>query len=721
MSPLDLALFFTPIPQRIARLRELAYNLWWSWHPEAQALYSQIDPDLWELVYHNPVKLLREVRQRRLDQAASNPAYVRLFDAVLADFDAYMHNRQTWFARHAPYAPTSQAATPVVAYFSAEFGLHESLPMYSGGLGILAGDHIKEASDIDLPLVAVGFIYPQGYFRQRIDPEGQQLAEYPRLNVVDVPVMPAWTPDGNEVVVEIEIAGRMTFAKAYRVQVGRIPLFLLDTDIHPNSEQNRELLARIYSGDEERRVAQEVMLGIGGVRMLRQLGINPTVWHMNEGHAAFMVLELLREQVVQGMPFDQARHTVRSQTIFTTHTPAPSASDAFSMNLIEKFFWRYWPQLGISHDEFMYLARQDKASGPAFSMTTLALNFAERCNGVSKLHGHVARGMWHWLYPDRSRDQVPIGAISNGVHTASWLAPEMHQIYDAYLGLEWPDRLDNPDVWARIYAIPNDVLWSIRRRLRQNLVAFVRERTRQRYQRLALAMTAPILDEETLTIGFARRFAPYKRATLLFKDLERLKAILHNPGRPVQIIFAGKTHPSDDVGKQLIQEVYQLSHTAGLQGHIIFLEEYDIAMARELVKGVDVWLNTPRRPYEASGTSGQKASLNGVPNISILDGWWPEAYNERNGWAIGEEWYSDPEEQDQHDANSLYCVLEQKVVPLFYDQRDAAEVPNAWIAVVKEAIVTVAPRFSARRMLRDYIEQCYVPAVLAADESAGET
>jgi starch phosphorylase len=709
MIQLDLEMFYTPLPQRIVRLRDLAYNLWWSWHPEAQSLYRQIDPDLWEQTYHNPVRFLREVRQRRLDQAAGNPAYLQQFDAVLADFDAYMQPQQTWATQQAEGEPL-----PTVAYLSAEFGLHESLPIYSGGLGVLAGDVMKEASDMGLPLVAVGFLYPQGYFRQRIDMEGLQLAEYPKLSFVDVPVIPARTATGSEVVVGVELAGRMTYAKVYQVQVGRVPLFLMDTDIHPNTEQNRELLARLYSGDPELRLAQEVMLGVGGVRVLRQLGIEPDIWHLNEGHAAFQVLERMRELVAQGMHTDQAIEAVRAQTVFTTHTPVSSDGDAFPGDLMTKFFWRYWPQLGLNHDAFMNLARQDQNWGAVFSMTALALNFSRRCNGVSKLHAHVARGMWHWLYPDHARDEVPIASITNGVHTASWLAPELRQLYQTYLGAEWETHLDDAATWQRIAEVPDDVLWSIRRRLRHALVAFVRERVRQRFSRLGQPPSVwPILEEDALTLGFARRFAGYKRATLIFSDLERLKALLNGAGRPMQLLFAGKAHPADDMGKQLIQEIYQLAQQPGFAGRIIFLEEYDIAVARELVKGVDVWLNTPRRPYEASGTSGQKASLNGVPNLSVLDGWWPEAYNGKNGWAVGQERdYSTPDEQDWLDAQALYDVLEHEVIPAFYDGRDAADVPVAWAQICKEAIMSVAPQFSTRRMLTDYVRQLYVPPTL---------
>ncbi len=701
-------LLFTPIPDRIARLQELAYNLWWSWHPEARRLYQQIDPDLWELVYHNPVRFLREVRQHRFETIVANQEFLQQYDAVMADFDAYVGSKDTWFTRHYPGV---QGKT--IAYFSAEFGMHESLPIYSGGLGILSGDHVKEASDMDLPFVAVGFIYPQGYFRQRLDQSGWQFAEYTKMNFADVSASPALTDDGHEVVVDVELPGRTIFAKVYRIQVGRVPLLLMDTDIHPNSPQDRELSARLYGGDQEMRVAQETVLGIGGVRALRKLGIAPTVWHMNEGHSAFLVLELARELVQQGMSFEQAMQQVKSHTIFTTHTPVPAGNDAFPFPMIEKFFWQFWPQLGINRDEFMNVARQEQDWGPTFAMTALAINLSTHRNGVSKLHGHVARGMWQWLFPEKSQDEVPITSITNGVHTASWLAPELRKVYNEALGNDWEDRVDDGEMWKKLYDVPNKTIWDTKQQLRRNLMAFARERTRQRFVHLGQPPAIwPILEEHVLTLGFARRFATYKRATLIFKDLERLKAILNNPNRPVQIIFAGKSHPKDDPGKHFIQSVYQLSLQPGLAGRIIFLEEYDIAVGRELVKGVDVWLNNPRRPHEASGTSGQKASLNGVPNLSILDGWWPEAFNGRNGWAIGEEReYSNQEEQDWNDAVSLYETLENEVIPAFYD-RDAAGIPNRWVDICKESIVTCAPQFSMRRMIAEYTNRFYMPVAL---------
>ncbi len=713
MSSADL--LFTPIPQRIARLRELAYNLWWSWHPEAQELYRQIDPELWEQDYHNPVDFLRDVRQRRLEAAAANPDYLRRYDQVLDSFDRYMSAHDSWFARTYP-----AASGQMIAYFSAEFGLHESLPIYSGGLGVLAGDHAKEASDLGLPFVGVGFLYPQGYFRQRLDPSGWQEAIYTKLNFADVAATPALTPDGHEVVVEVELPGRTIYAKVYRIQVGRVSLFLMDTDIHPNSPQDRELSARLYGGNQEMRVAQEIVLGIGGVRALRQLGIAPTVWHMNEGHSAFLVLELARELVQQGMAFADAVRAIRTRTIFTTHTPVPAGNDAFPLPLIEKYFWQYWPQLGLNRDEFVNVALQQQSWGPTFAMTVLALRLSERHNGVSKLHGQVARGMWHWLYPDRQPDEVPITSITNGVHTATWLAPEMRRLFEAYMGHDWEDRLDDVTRWQQIYEIPDDVLWETHRTLKRQLVAFARERARQRHLQLGTPPVVwPVLDEEALTIGFARRFATYKRATLIFKDIERLKAILNRNDRPVQIIFAGKAHPADDPGKLLIQQVYQLSQQPGFAGKILFLEEYDMHVARRLVQGVDVWLNTPRRPHEASGTSGQKASLNGAPNISILDGWWPEAYNGRNGWAIGEEReYANQDEQDWNDAQQLYHVLEHEVVPLFYE-RGQDGIPHGWLARSKEAIATIAPVFSTRRMVKEYTSRMYMPAAGIDDQPTG--
>ncbi|HEU5086531.1 MAG TPA: alpha-glucan family phosphorylase [Roseiflexaceae bacterium] len=705
MSVVTADLLFTPIPPRLGRLRDLAYNLWWSWHPEAQELYRTIDPELWEADYHNPVDFLRDVRQSKLAAAAEDAAYLKTYDAVLEAFDRYMTADDTWYK-----TAHGDAGDQLIAYFSAEFGLHESLPIYSGGLGVLAGDHVKEASDLDLPFVAVGFIYPQGYFRQQLDPSGWQEAIYNKLNFADIAAMQALTPDGREVVVDVELPGRSIYAKVYRIQVGRVALLLMDTDIHPNSPQDRELSARLYGGDQEMRVAQEIVLGIGGVRALRQLGMNPTVYHMNEGHSAFLVLELAREKVRNGAKFADAVDEVRRQSVFTTHTPVPAGNDAFPVPLMEKYFEQYWPQLGLSRDEFMDVALQHQNWGPTFAMTVLALKLSSGHNGVSKLHGHVARGMWQWMYEGKQQDDVPITSITNGVHTATWLAPHMRELYNTYLGSDWERNLDDTAMWASIRDIPDQVLWEARHELKRLLIEFARERTQRRHHRLGYPPVAwPLLDENTFTIGFARRFATYKRATLLFRDHDRIRNILNHPERPVQVVFAGKAHPADHPGKLFIQQVYQMSQQYGFAGKIVFLEEYDMCVARYLVHGVDMWLNTPRRPHEASGTSGEKASLNGVVNCSILDGWWPEAYNGKNGWAIGEEReYSNYDEQDWNDSQHLYQLLENEIVPRYYDRPDG--IPHRWLEFAKEAIITVAPFFSTRRMVKEYTEKLYLPA-----------
>ena len=704
MSATSADLLFTPIPARINRLRDIAYNYWWAWNPNATDLFNRIDSQLWESIYHNPVQFLRNVRQRNLIAVANNPPWLADYDAVVVAFDAYMNRKDTWFKRTYPTEKST------IAYFSAEFGLHESLPIYSGGLGILAGDHIKEASDLDLPLVAVGFIYPQGYFRQRLDHSGWQEALYSKMSFADIPARPALTPDGNEVVVDVELPGRTIYAKVYHLQIGRMSLYLLDTDIHPNSPADRDLSARLYGGDHELRVAQELVLGVGGVRALRQMGIAPAVWHMNEGHSAFLVLELAREYVAQGVPFMQAFDMVRDQAVFTTHTPVPAGNDAFSLDLIDKYFAKFWDQLGISRDAFMNIAMQQQSWGPSFAMTVLALRLSEMHNGVSKLHGQVARSMWQWLYPGKSNDEVPITSVTNGIHTSSWLAPTMRNLFDRTLGADWYEHLDNPATWQALKSSDDGEFWQARLSLKRTLVEFVRERLAQRHTRLGFPPVAwPMFDDTILTIGFARRFATYKRATLLFKDADRLKAILNNPARPIQMVFAGKAHPADEPGKHFIQDVYRRSQEPGFAGRIIFLEEYDMCVARALVQGVDVWLNTPRRPYEASGTSGQKASLNGIPNLSILDGWWPEAYDGTNGWAIGtEQEYDNLDAQDWDDAQHLYQLLENEVAPAYYD-RDASGVSARWVAIAKAAIMTCAPKFSTQRMLTEYVNRLYLP------------
>jgi starch phosphorylase len=711
MDILQIASGFTPIPSRLGRLAEMAYNLWWSWNPQAQDLMRAIDGELWEEVYHNPVQFLREVRQDTLEKVARQPDFLRQYHNVLADFDAYMAGANTWFSRTFP-----DVGDGPVAYFSAEFGLHEALPIYSGGLGILSGDHCKQASDLGLPFVGVGFLYPQGYFRQQIGADGSQQAIYTKLNFAEVPALAAFDRDGREIVVEVQMPGRTIYAKVWQIHVGRVSLYLMDTDIHPNAAPDRHLSARLYGGDREMRLSQEMVLGIGGVRVLRALEIKPSAWHVNEGHPAFVLLEHARSLVQSGMPFADALQKVRSTSAFTTHTPVPAGHDVFSFDLIEHFFDGYWNDLGLTRDEFLNLGRQDQPWGPIFSMTVLGFRMAGRYNAVSHLHAEVTRRMWQFLWPGEPVEKVPIQAITNGVHTASWLAPEMKALYDQYLPHNWMDDVDNPDVWQAVQSIPDRVLWEVRSELRRSLVEFVRLRTRSHLRRLGaeqwqLDNVASLCDSDALTIGFARRFATYKRAGLVFSDVERLKRILNQVGRPAQIIFAGKAHPADEPGKELIRQAFLHATEPGFAGRIVFLEDYDINVSRHLVQGVDVWLNTPRRPNEASGTSGQKAAINGVLNLSISDGWWAEGYNGANGWVIGNNReYPDQKSQDLEDSQSLYQLLEEQVVPTFYE-RDAQGMPVSWLKMMRESIRSIAPAFSTSRMLKEYTAEMYLPAL----------
>ncbi len=704
---------FPLIPDRIARLHELAYNLWWSWHAPATALYAEIDPALWAASEHNAVRVLAEVAPDRLAQLAADGEFVARYDAVIAAFDAYMHPAETWFSRAHPKIASAHTS---IAYFSAEFGLHESLPIYSGGLGILSGDHCKEASDLGLPLVGVGFLYPQGYFRQRITREGAQEAEYQKLNFSEMPALPATDAAGNEVMVSVDLPGRQVFAKIWRVQVGRVPLYLMDTDVAPNAPGDRTLSYRLYGGDHEMRIAQEIMLGIGGVRALRTLGADPLVWHMNEGHSAFMGLERCRELVQgSGLSFAQAREVEAANAIFTTHTPVAAGNDVFGQDLVERYFRDFWPQLGLDRETFLNFARQDLDWGPGFSMTVLALRLSAQHNGVSRLHGTVSRRMWHFLWPELEPDEVPITSITNGVHTATWLAPSLAALYTRHLGDDWGDHLDDPARWRLVDAIPDGELWETHQALKASLLTYARARVARQFTRVgegmpALTAAANILDPAALTLGFARRFATYKRATLLFRDPERLARLLGDPQRPVQIVFAGKAHPDDKPGQEFIRSVYEYSRRPEFAGRVVFLEDYDIDMARHLVAGVDVWLNTPIRPHEASGTSGQKASLNGVPNCSIIDGWWEEGYDGANGWAIGEQReYLDEATRDETDALALYDILEHQIVPAYYE-RGLDGVPHHWVSLMKNAIRTLAPAFSMRRMLKEYTDRLYVPA-----------
>jgi starch phosphorylase len=698
------------LPRRLHGLASLAYNLWWTWNPDVQRLFSRIDSELWEQTYHNPVKFLRQVSRARLNAAMNNRYYLEFYDRQLRCFEEYIAPVETWFSRTYP-----DLGDQLIAYFSMEFGLHETLPIYAGGLGVLSGDHAKEASDLGLPFVATGFFYTEGYFTQRVSEDGWQEAHYSVQKFNELPVTPVLDDAGAPLTISVDLPGRAVKVHLWEVRVGRIPLYLLDANVDSNTPADRALTARLYSSDLDLRISQEILLGIGGVRALRILGYKPTIWHMNEGHSAFMVLERIREYMETGDAFEAASEKVCLSNVFTTHTPVPAGNDEFPLWLVDKYFSNLWAQLGLDREQFIDLARHAVSWGDMFSMPALALKFSAGRNAVSELHARVSRKMWAYLWPGLGEEDVPIAHITNGVHVGTWLARRLRHLYDRYLGADWMDHADDPDVWELVNNIPDDQLWSVRLHLKRKLTAYIRERARQQWQKggwhpVQVVASGVLLNPYTLTIGFARRFAPYKRANLILSDAERLLRIINDVERPVQIIFAGKSHPDHEGGKMLIQEVYRTVKKSESGGRLVFLEDYDMNLARYLVQGVDVWLNTPRRPNEASGTSGQKAGMNGVLNFSVLDGWWREGYNGQNGWAIGEDVdYDNPDRQDEADAKSLYDMLENEIVPLYYQTRSSDGLPGEWILRIKESIRTVGPQFSMQRMVKEYLERLYLP------------
>ncbi len=699
------------LPKSLGRLDELAYNLWWSWNPSAMRLYLTLDRRLWEKVNHNPIAMLRKVEHDKLVKASQDAYYMEEYRRVLAEFDAYMSAPRTWFTEKYPELKDKR-----IAYFSFEFGLHESIPFYAGGLGILSGDHLKEASDLGLPLIGVGFIYHQGYFIQKITEDGWQETGTYHFDFAELPLIAVEDTKGKQIIVEVDLPGRKVAASVWALQVGRVPLFLLDSSLEQNQINDRHLTARLYSSDLEIRISQEVLLGLGGVRALSAMGLHADVWHMNEGHSAFLTLERVRALVASGLSFDEAAAQVRSSNVFTTHTPVPAGNDQFPLWLIDKYFPEDEKALGISRQQFLDLGRQTQSWGDTFSMPVLAIKLSEYCNGVSELHGKVARQMWQFLWPEKKVEDVPITSITNGVHANSWVARRMGLLYERYLGVDWRERIDDPALWARVDLIPDMELWDVRRHLKRRLINFAIERARAHWRSGKTSASQVIaegvmLDQYSLTIGFARRFATYKRADLLFQDYERLMRLINDIDYPVQIILAGKAHPADEPGKLLIQRAYRAAKDFRTSGRVVFLEDYDLNSARMLVQGVDVWLNTPRRPNEASGTSGMKAGLNGTLNFSVLDGWWVEGYNGKNGWAIGNDQdEADPARQDVLDSTSLMDTLENVIIPSFYNTRSMGDASAQWITLIKESIRSLAPHFNTSRMVKEYTRKMYLPA-----------
>jgi len=694
-------------------LTALSRNLWWSWNPHIIKLFRDIDVEAFRAHNHNPVSMLADLSPERAERLSKDATLRARVDAAYRELTDYLDEPRTWASVHA--APLRVRP---VAYFSAEFGIHESLPIYSGGLGVLAGDHLKSASDLGLPLVGVGLFYRESYFRQRIGRDGRQQAEYLRSSADSLPATPALTPAGKPIVVEVPLSmTELLYAKVWQIWVGRTRLLLLDTDVDGNGDENRQLAARLYFGDQRVRIRQELLLGVGGIRALRAAGIHWGGLHLNEGHSAFATLEYTRLRMeITGADFASAAQDVAQSTVFTTHTPVDAGHDRFPPELADSHLEPLRRSLGLSHQDFLGLGRiRPEDSHESLCMTVLAFKMSRRANGVSALHGRVTRKSWQVLWPSSREDDVPVGHITNGVHVSTWLASGMQSLFAKHIGPNWREHLPDPDWWARIEHVHDSELWETHRVLKADLVQFVRRKvTEQRqnngFPEESIREAQTVLDPDALTIGFARRFATYKRADLIFRDFERIKRLLTDPSRPVQLVFAGKAHPADRPGQEILRSVHDVALTPELRSRVVFVENYDINVGRHLVQGVDVWLNNPRRPQEASGTSGQKALLNGALNFSVLDGWWAEAYDGLNGFAIGDGiTHVDVEEQDRRDAASLYDVLENEIIPTYYD-RDDLDIPRAWVARMKRTIRTLGWRFNTDRMVIDYAQKCYLPA-----------
>lgn len=700
------------LPKRIEKLSEISNNLWWSWNTEFLRLFKIIDRDLWETCEKNPVKFLKLVSQDRLEQITKNTEFLKEYDKLSKEFEDYMNSKNTWFSNKYP-----ENKNDLIAYFSAEYGLDQTIPIYSGGLGILSGDHLKSASDLGIPLVAVGLLYKNGYFHQKINGYGDQEEEYNNIELSNLPINPVKDSNGEELTIYVKLEKRKVYLKVWQINVGRIKLYLLDSDIDQNNQEDREITLRLYGGDQEMRIKQEIILGMGGTNLLtRALKLNPTIYHMNEGHSAFLILELIKNIIKEKqVSFEVAKDIASSKTVFTTHTPVPAGNDIFPIELVEKYFKEFWPRLGLDREAFLKLGMKPcKELEHGFNMGILALKVAGKKNGVSKLHGAVSRELFGDVWPEIAANESPITYVTNGIHTCSWLAPSLKELYNKYLIPYWQDNIHNDEVWKNINNIPNKELWEIHRQRKIKLLDIVKENTTNRLRRSGynyeeINDITSKLNPDILTIGFSRRFATYKRATLIFKDLERITQILNNQDKPVQLIFAGKAHPADKEGKDLIKRIHEISMMPQFKGKIFILENYNIAMSRYLVSGVDVWLNNPRRPMEASGTSGQKASVNGVINFSVLDGWWAEGYNQENGWTIGTNAeYDSYEEQDIADSQSMYHTLETKIIPMYYD-RNEDKISETWMKIMKNSIISTGGKYSTARMLVDYTNNLYMP------------
>ena len=699
------------LPKRIEKLSDIANNLWWSWNTNFLKLFKEIDIDIWERVGKNPVKFLKKVSQEKLEQASENSDFLKQYDKFVKDFEDYIKSKNTWFSKKYP-----NNSNDLIAYFSAEYGLDETLPIYSGGLGILSGDHLKSASDLGVPLIAVGLLYKNGYFWQTINGHGVQETEYKDLDVENLPIIPVKDVEGQDLIISVDMPKKKLYIKVWQIKVGRVTLYLMDSDIEANIAEYRGITKTLYGGNQETRIQQEIILGMAGVELLRRLGVKPTVYHMNEGHSSFLILKLIENTIKdKKVSFNIAKDIVSSKTVFTTHTPVPAGNDIFPIELMDTYFKDYWDKLGISKQDFFKMGMKPNASqSSGFDMGVLALKIAGKKNGVSKLHGAVSRELFGDIWTNISANEAPITYVTNGIHTCSWIPQNVKNLYNEYLAPYWQDNIYDDEVWERIENIPDEKLWNVHMERKKKLIDLVKKSTTQRLHRCGYSYQeidkiTSKLSENVLTIGFARRFATYKRATLIFKDLERITQIFSNENRPIQIIFAGKAHPADKEGQDLIKYIHEISMKPQFKGKIFLLENYNIAMSRYLISGVDVWLNTPRRPMEASGTSGQKASVNGVINFSVLDGWWAEGYNSKNGWYIGiNDDYENNEVQDKADSDDIYTTLENKILPTYYD-RNKENIPEKWIKIMKNSIISTGGRFSTSRMLVDYVEKLYMP------------